>query len=56
MIDMDPEVAEAFAASTAVSCKYIFYFLKWNLYPLLFHLTHSIQGHWCQYAQGGFQA
>ena len=56
MIDMDPEVAEAFAASTSISCKYLFRILKWNLYFLLFLLINSKQGHWGQHAQGGLEA
>lgn len=45
-IEMDPELAEIFSASTKVSCKYYTIFNH-----LIISYYCSIQGHWGKYAQ-----
>ena len=48
-IELDPDIAAAFNASTSVSCKFI------HFYNLNIEINNSVQGNRSKYAQGGLE-
>ena len=48
-IELDPDIAAAFNASTSVSRKFS-YFSNFNI-----NINISVEGNWSEYAQGGLE-